>query len=155
MGEGQFELVQEQAGKPTVTADVRYDHILDGGVNTLKDGSKVGTGGHYLRSSSVRVTEVIGEADANGVSVGRIEVRDPDTGQWVPKKAETSFYPETWSKRQVTLEIEGAFKNSVPNPANSSQWMGTSPSGVPIMGYYGKPAGTGATAWPVYNPRKK
>ncbi|WP_156116654.1 hemagglutinin repeat-containing protein [Massilia sp. 9096] len=150
-----FELVQEQAGKPTVTADVRFDHILDGEVNTLKDGSKVGTGGHYLRSSSVRVTEVIGEADANGVSVGRIEVRDPDTGQWVPKKAETSFYPETWSKRQVTLEIEGAFKNSVPNPANSSQWMGTSPSGVPIMGYYGKPAGTGATAWSVYNPRKK
>lgn len=146
-------LLQMQVGSEIVTAEIRFDHILDGGVNTLKNGSKVGTGGHYLRSGNVRVTEITGAADSNGVSTGYVSIRDPATGRWISKPTETSFYPEYWSKRQTILEIEGAFQNSIPNPANLKQWIGRSPSGIPIQGYYGRPAGTGATAWPVYKGR--
>jgi len=49
-----LELVQQQAGKPPSTASIRLDHILDGGVNVRLDGSKSGTGGHYLRSPNVQ-----------------------------------------------------------------------------------------------------
>lgn len=112
------------------------------------NGTAVGSGGHYLRSPEVRVTQVTGEADAAGVSRGFIEVRDPRTGGWAPKQAETTFYPEGWSKRQTMQEIEGAFINS--RPIAGGRWEGVSPSGVTVQGYYTKPAGTGATAWPVY-----
>lgn len=81
-------------------------------------------------------------------------MRDPVTGQWINKKAETTFFPEQWSKRQTAQEIESAFKNSERIP-NTEMWSGKSSSGVKIQGYYGKPDGTGATAWPVYTGRKK
>lgn len=144
-----LELVQQQARKPANTASIRLDHILDGGVNIRQDGSKSGTGGHYLRSPTVQVNRVTGDADAFGVTKGFVSIRDPSNGAWVPKQMETTFYPSAWSKRQTQLEIEGAFQNSSPMPG-TSKWQGTSPSGLKIQDYYDKPVGTGATAWPVY-----
>ncbi|MBK0035810.1 hemagglutinin repeat-containing protein [Erwinia sp. S43] len=149
-----LELVKEQAGKGSQTAYIRMDHILNGEVKTLKDGTKVGSGGHYIRDPNIKIDKVTGTADANGVSTGYISVRDPSTGQWVPKKTMTTFFPEEWSKRQTAQEIESAFKNSEKIP-NTEMWSGKSLSGLEIQGYYGKPDGTGATAWPVYGGRKK
>ncbi|AJZ89764.1 EndoU domain-containing protein [Cedecea neteri] len=82
--------------------------------------------------------------------MGYISVKDPATGQWIPKKAVTTFFLEQWSKRQAAQEIERAFKNSSPYSFNADKWQGISSSGIKIEGYYGKPDGTGATAWPVY-----
>ncbi|EDW6064629.1 filamentous hemagglutinin N-terminal domain-containing protein [Salmonella enterica subsp. enterica serovar Oslo] len=149
-----LELIREQAGKGSQTAYIRMDHILKGEVKTLKDGTKVGSGGHYIRDPNIKIDKVTGAPDANGVSTGYISVRDPATGQWVNKKAETTFFPEQWSKRQTAQEIESAFKNSERIP-NTEMWSGKSSSGVKIQGYYGKPDGTGATAWPVYTGRNK
>ncbi|MEN4636267.1 EndoU domain-containing protein [Pantoea agglomerans] len=149
-----LELVKEQAGKGSQTAYIRMDHILNGEVKTLKDGTKVGSGGHYIRDSNIKIDKVTGTPDTNGVSTGYISVRDPATGQWINKKAETTFFPEQWSKRQTAQEIESAFKNSERIP-NTEMWSGKSSSGVKIQGYYGKPDGTGATAWPVYTGRNK
>jgi filamentous hemagglutinin len=146
--------VKEQAGKGSQTAYIRMDHILNGEVKTLKDGTKVGSGGHYIRDPNIKVDKVTGAPDSNGVSTGYISVRDPDTGQWVNKKAQTTFFPEQWSKRQTAQEIESAFKNSERIP-NTEMWSGKSSSGLEIQGFYGKPDGTDATAWPVYNGGKK
>lgn len=150
-----LQLVQQQAGKESPTAYIRMDHILNGEVKTYKNGTKVGSGGHYLRDSNVKVDSWSGSPDINGVSTGYISVRDQTTGQWVKKQAETTFFPEYWSKRQTTQEIESAFKNSTPKIGEPEKWSGTSSSGVKIEGYYGKPDGTGATAWPVYQGSKK
>ncbi|MBC8655074.1 EndoU domain-containing protein [Providencia vermicola] len=150
-----LQLVQQQAGKESPTAYIRLDHILNGEVKTYKNGTKVGSGGHYLRDSNVKVDSWSGSPDINGVSTGYISVRDQTTGQWVKKQAETTFFPEYWSKRQTTQEIESAFKNSTPKIGEPEKWSGTSSSGVKIEGYYGKPDGTGATAWPVYQGSKK
>ncbi|EPE7491144.1 EndoU domain-containing protein [Cronobacter universalis] len=148
------ELIREQAGKGSQTAYIRMDHTLNGEVKTLKDGTKVGSGGHYIRDPNIKIDKVTGAPDANGVSTGYISVRDPATGQWVNKKAETTFFPEQWSKRQTAQEIENAFKNSSQDPFDKNKWQGVSSSGVKIQGYYGKPDGTGATAWPVYGGGK-
>lgn len=139
---------------PDQTAYIRRDHILNGEVKTLKDGTKVGSGGNYIPDPNIKIDKVTGAPDANGVSTGYISVRDPATGQWVNKKAETTFFPEQWSKRQTAQEIENAFKNSSSDPFDKNKWQGVSSSGVKIQGYYGKPGGTGATAWSVYGGDK-
>ena len=149
-----LELVKEEAGKGSQTAYIRMDHILNGEAKTLKDGTKVGSGGHYIRDSNIKIDKVTGTPDTNGVSTGYISVRDPATGQWINKKAETTFFPEQWTKRQTAQEIESAFKNSERIP-NTEMWSGKSSSGVKIQDYYGKPDGKSATAWPVYTGRNK
>ncbi|MFQ1700245.1 RHS repeat-associated core domain-containing protein [Loktanella agnita] len=127
------------------SCNIRYDHILDGNINGMGNGS----GGHYSRSSNTRVREQINGPDRNGVSTGKIQVRDPATGRWVDKNATTSFFPDHWSRRQTKQEIAGAFQNASPMPGNPSKWQGTSPSGVPMEGYYSSTGGADA-AWPVY-----
>ncbi|WP_189493936.1 EndoU domain-containing protein [Formosimonas limnophila] len=68
-----------------------------------------------------------------------------------------SIYPEAWTQRQTMHEIQGAFLNSSPvTPSNGpiKVWRGVSPSGITIEGFYGKPDGSGATAWPVWGIKK-
>ncbi|WP_311751476.1 EndoU domain-containing protein [Proteus columbae] len=149
-----LELIQEQGGNGSKTAYIRMDHILNGEVKTYKNGFQKAGGGHYLRDQNVKVDTWTAAPDVNGVSKGYISVRDPATGRWVKKQGETTFFPEYWSKRQTAQEIEGAFKNSTKIP-NTEMWRGKSPNGLIIEGYYGKPDGTGATAWPVYDGGKK
>ncbi|ASA57899.1 EndoU domain-containing protein [Vibrio gazogenes] len=148
-----LELVQQASNQSKHIASIGLEHIIDGEVKpVVKSGVVVGkraVGGHYLRSSNVRVTEIIGESDANGVMKAKIQVHDPDTGGWVDKTAPSTFYPENWSKRQVKIEIQEAFYNS--KPIGGDMWEGKSPSGVTIRGYYKVPDGSASTAWPVYS----
>ena len=58
--------------------------------------------------------------------------------------------PVSGSKRQTAKEIESAFENSRPMKENKQAWEGVSKSGLKVEGFYGKPNGSGATAWPVY-----
>jgi hypothetical protein len=150
------ELVQQQAGQASKVT-INTEHILNGEIKTYANGKKVGTGGHYLRDPNIRVDEWTGAADINGVKTGYISVRDPATGKWYKKQAETTFFPEHWSKRQTEMEIKSAFANSKPHtdPRKKEMWQGSSSSGLKIEGYYKKPNGTGATAWPIYQGVKK
>ena len=52
------------------------------------------------------------------------------------------------------MEIKSAFENSIPHPKDKNMWQGTSSSGIEIYGYYKKPNGMGATAWPIYKGKK-
>ncbi|MBC9132003.1 EndoU domain-containing protein [Frischella sp. Ac13] len=148
------ELIQQQADKGTQIT-INTEHILNGEIKTYANGTRIGTGGHYLRDPNIRVDIWTGAADANGVTKGYISVRDPATGKWYKKQAETTFFPEHWSKRQTEMEIKSAFGNSKPKPGESEKWIGTSSSGIKMEGYYKKPNGTGATAWPVYQGKTK
>ena len=145
-----LELVQQQAGQPVRTAELRLNHIIDGEINR----SGYGSGGHYVRSPNVRVMKWLGEADGQGVNIGNIMVRNPVNGRWVRKHSETTFYPAQWSKRRTQQEVTEAFQNSSPVPGSKSRWQGTSLSGIEIRGYYTKPNGGGSTAWPVYTGEK-
>ncbi|WP_439127200.1 VENN motif pre-toxin domain-containing protein [Rosenbergiella epipactidis] len=144
------ELVQQQAGKGTQVT-INTEHILNGEIKTYANGTTVGTGGHYLKDPNIKVDTWTGAADANGVTKGYISVRDPATGKWVQKKAETTFFPEHWSKRQTEIEIKSAFENSKQHSTNKEMWTGTSSNGMKMEGYYKKPDGIGATAWPIYS----
>jgi filamentous hemagglutinin len=54
-----LELVQQAPGQPKRIAKIKMDHVLDGEVKTHVNNSgkvfKRGVGGHYLKSSNIRV----------------------------------------------------------------------------------------------------
>jgi filamentous hemagglutinin len=147
-----LEMVQGAKGQVPPAVEINFEHIINGEVRTSVDVSgnvvQRGVGGHYTRSGNVRITEVVEAADKNGVVVAKVDIRDPATGKWVPKRANSSMFPSEWSQRQLQIEVEGALRNS--KPIGGDLWEGVSPSGLRIQGYYSKPNGGAVTAWPVH-----
>ena len=146
-----LELIQQQAQRKTEAASIRPEHIIDGEIRTnYKTGNKTAVGGHYEKNPNLRIRNIVDPEDINGVKRALISIRDPKTGQWIDKPAVTNLFPRSWSKRKVMQETESAFMNSKPHPDNREKWLGKSPSGLEIEGYYTIPEGAAATAWPVY-----
>jgi hypothetical protein len=149
--------VQIPSAKPTILArslliaqsvKINEKHIFEGEIN--RRGLAVGY--HHRANGrdadSARLEKVISNPNAQGIYVGKIQIRDSNNGQWVSKSAPSSFFPDRWSRNQVLSEIRGAFANA-PNPA-AEPWQGTSPSGIRISGYYNRNSNTINTAYPIY-----
>jgi filamentous hemagglutinin len=96
--------------------------------------------------AGARVVEVTKVPDANGVYKARVAVKDPVTGAEVPKKLESSFFPDSWSAERVEAEVSSAYANRV--EIAPGHCKGKSTSGVSIEGYDG-PQGI-KTAFPKY-----
>lgn len=126
---------------------INEKHIFEGEIN--RRGLAVGyhhrANGRDVRNA--RLVRMVSAANAQGVYVAKVEIRNSN-GQWVSKSANSSFFPDRWSRSQVISEIRGAFANSA-NPA-AEPWQGTSPSGVRISGYYNRNTNTINTAYPIY-----
>ena len=135
------------ARSPIATVKINEKHIFEGEIN--RRGLAVGyhhrANGRDVRTA--RLVRVVSKANGQGVYVARVEIRNP-SGQWVSKSANSSFFPDRWSRNQVLSEIRGAFANSS-NPA-AEPWQGTSPSGIRISGYYNRNTNTINTAYPIY-----
>ena len=70
-------------------------HIFHGEINTR--GRAVGF--HHEASighNGKAKVEVTDPANSQGVYRGRVQVLDTNTGQWVSKTAESSFFPKSW-----------------------------------------------------------
>ncbi len=143
-----LELLQRAPGHSPHLAAIDMAHTLDGEVRRSPSGALHPGGGHYARSRNIEIFEITRPRDANGVFEARIRIRDPRTGRFVVKRARSSFFPELWSRRRVQMEIESAWANS--RPRGGGLWEGTSSSGLRIRGYYQRPQGDAATAWPVH-----
>jgi hypothetical protein len=147
-----LDLVRGAKGQEPPPVDINFEHIINGEVRTKTDASgnlvQRAVGGHYTRSGNVRITEVVEPVDRKGVMVAKVEIRNPATGGWVAKRANSSMFPAEWSQRQLQMEVEGALRNS--KPSGGDLWEGVSPSGLRIQGYYSKPNGGAVTAWPVH-----
>jgi hypothetical protein len=128
----------------------RPGHALDGNINGFGRAS----GGHYLRSTNLRVVRTIDVAP-NGVIRAEIAIRGPG-GRWIPRvdrrgqAAQTTLFPSHWSRRRVLMEIDWAFKNSsaefpLGQPSGSQGtaapefWIGEASDGTLIRGRYIKP----------------
>jgi hypothetical protein len=137
-------------------------HIFHGEIGN--DG--LGRGFHYEGGNDhigkARSANVVSPPNAQGVYVVEVEIFNPATNSWVPKKPQhgsglsigrSTMYPRAWSKQRVIDEIWGAFANS--HMLNSSTWEGMSPSGVKIRGFYRSNGNNGRvgdiiTAYPIY-----
>ncbi|PZU98278.1 MAG: hypothetical protein DCE90_03930 [Pseudanabaena sp.] len=131
----------------STSVKINEKHIFEGEIN--RRGLAVGY--HHRANSrdarNARLVRVVSNPNSQGVYVGRVEIRN-SKGQWINKSANSSFFPDRWSRNQVLSEIRGAFANS-PNPL-LEPWQGTSPSGLRISGYYNRNTNTINTAYPIY-----
>ncbi len=150
-----------------VPAPGRPGHAIDGNINGFGRGS----GGHYLRSPNIRITEVIDVAP-NGVVQAKTHIRGPG-GRWVTKvddngnPAVSTFFPRHWSRRQTVVGIDIAFKNSIADftdaalahhrpPPPPKFWVGEASDGVVVRGRYnvpGDPSQGWSTAYPLFERR--
>ncbi|MEZ4658333.1 MAG: EndoU domain-containing protein [Caldilineaceae bacterium] len=116
---------------------VNLSHIFEGEINKI--GRAVGfhfAGGTWYVGKA-RIDAITAVADANGVFRAKVSVFDHSTGNWVAKRAESTFFPNAWNEQQVVDEILSSFINGqvsiLGKPRN--YWEGISSSGIRIGGY--------------------
>ncbi|MDC9595220.1 EndoU domain-containing protein [Xenorhabdus sp. IM139775] len=138
------------AGEDCGNLKINVDHVFHGEIN--RKGNAVGF--HHEASighqGKARITGITDLPNSQGVYRGKVEVFNSQTGQWVQKGPESTFFPQSWNRQQVMSEIKGAYKNAT---MQGSKWEGVSPSGVKIGGYLDK-NGNINTAFPVYEKVK-
>ncbi|MGI9421098.1 MAG: EndoU domain-containing protein [Geminicoccaceae bacterium] len=118
-----------------ITPAIQIDHILDGEINIK--GKAVGyhhrPGGNDALDA--RLTEQLTDPDANGVYEGRVEVYDPDKGEWIPKKSKSTFFPDHLSAKQVEDAIDNAWRNRTSFDPTTGRFEGPSGHDFDITGY--------------------
>jgi uncharacterized protein RhaS with RHS repeats len=125
---------------------INTKHIFHGEIN--RRGNAVGFHheGSIGHQGIARVKEITTPANAQGVYRGKVELFNSNSGQWISKGPESTFYPKTWSRQKVLDEIRGAYNNGT--ISSNGKWEGISPSGVKIGGYLDA-SGNVNTAFPI------
>jgi Bacterial EndoU nuclease len=109
-------------------------HIDFGEIN--RHGEAVGFH-HRMRGADpdgARVLQIVQPSDANGVYRARVAIRDPATGTWLPKKAPSTFFPDSMSDTDVVAAILAAFRASQRH--GNGQFVGASGRGFMLEGWY-------------------
>uniref|UniRef100_UPI0036DF4914 two-partner secretion domain-containing protein n=1 Tax=Photorhabdus sp. RM322S TaxID=3342825 RepID=UPI0036DF4914 len=134
------------APKPKTVPKINSEHVFHGEIN--KKGKAVGF--HHEAGigyqGKARITEITTPPNAQGVYRGKIEVFNSQTGQWMKKGTESTFFPKSWNRQKIMSEVRGAYKNGTVQPGG--KWEGVSPSGVTIGGYLDR-HGNINTAFPI------
>lgn len=72
--------------------------------------------------------------NAMGVYEAEVEIKVPQNGRWIPKKAPSTFFPQTWSRSRVLQEIREAY--NARTISGCTYWEGVSSSGMTIGGFH-------------------
>jgi len=133
-------------GLTSCKAKINAEHVFHGEIN--KRGRAVGfhhrgSIGHEGKS---RITEVTTMPNSLGVYRAKVEILDPNSGEWIAKGPQSTMFPDSWNRQQVMSEIRSAYSERT--MITSSQWEGISSSGVKIGGYLDK-SGNINTAYPI------
>ncbi|MCC8380458.1 EndoU domain-containing protein [Xenorhabdus sp. PB30.3] len=130
----------------TREAIINVEHVFHGDIN--RKGNAVGF--HHEAGigyqGKARIAEIIDPPNSKGIYRGRIEIFNSQTGKWVQKGPESTFFPLSWDRQKIISEIKSAYKNA---KVQGYRWEGVSPSGVKIGGYLDK-NGNINTAFPRY-----
>jgi len=109
-------------------------HIDYGEIN--RHGEAVG---YHHRPNGVdppgaRVERIVQPPDANGVYRARVALRHPATGDWIDKKARSTFFPDALSDDEVVESVLAAFQTG--RRRRDGQFIGASGRGFAIEGWY-------------------
>jgi hypothetical protein len=138
-----------------IAAKTKIDmpHILNGHMN--KKGQAVG---FHARPDGIdppgsRMTQQVGLKNPQDVYIGKVEIRDPATGNWVAKKAnngESTFFPDTMSPKEIEAAVRHAYADALRTGRvmPDGQFTGLSSYGFEIQGYVRNDNLT--TAFPKY-----
>ncbi len=132
-------------GHTVISPSIRFGHVHDGDINASGF-----AGGFHTRPGgndppSARMTQLDKPPDKAGVYIGKVEVKDPNTGKFVLKKGFSSFFPDNLSRDQITKAILDAFHHS--GQTRDGKFSGDSGLGFDIQGWYTD--GKIETAYPV------
>jgi Bacterial EndoU nuclease len=128
---------------------VKIQHVLDGEIN--KRGKAVG---YHLRPNGndlpkARMTARTEAPDINGIYKGKVEIFDSATGKWVAKKAESSFFPDNFTPKQIENSVRNAYADALRRgDVNGASWTGDSGFGFKIGGYVD--GNTITSAFPIH-----
>ena len=137
------------ASKWTATnPPIDFAHIEAGEING--HGEAVG---YHHRPNGVdppgaKVLRVIQRADASGVYRARVALHDPADGQWVDKRAASTFFPDAMSDDEVIQAVLAAFHNG--HRRGDGEFVGDSGRGFSIEGWY--QSGRINAAYPLRGP---
>ena len=95
-----------------------------------------------------RVQRIVQPPDASGIYRARVALRDPATGEWIDKKAPSTFFPDAMSDHEVVEAVLAAFQAG--NRRSDGRFIGASGRGFAIEGWYQK--GRINAAYPLRGP---
>ena len=127
---------------------INFVHIETGEIN--RRGEAVG---YHHRPNGVdppgaRVLGVTQPPDATGVYRARVALRDPTSGQWIDKRAASTFFPDAMSDDEVIQAVLAAFHNG--RRRGDGEFIGDSRHGFIIEGWY--QSGRINAAYPLRGP---
>jgi hypothetical protein len=144
---------REPAGAPagrwtSTDPPVNSAHIATGEIN--RRGEAVG---FHHRANGVdppgaRVRRVVQPPDGNGVYRARVALRDPESGQWIDKRAASTFFPDAMSDSEVIRAVLAAFHDG--RRRGDGEFIGDSRRGFTIEGWY--QSGRINAAYPLRGP---
>ncbi|MGH7048075.1 MAG: EndoU domain-containing protein [Stellaceae bacterium] len=127
---------------------IDFTHIATGEIN--RRGEAVG---YHHRAGGVdppgaRVLRIVQPPDANGVYRALVAVRDPASGEWIDKRAASTFFPDAMPDAAVIAAVLAAFDHG--RRRSDGRFVGPSGHGFTIEGWYY--AGRIAAAYPLRGP---
>jgi hypothetical protein len=123
-------------------------HIETGEIN--RRGQAVG---YHHRPNGVdppgaKVLRVTQPPDAAGVYRARVALHDPASGQWVDKRASSTFFPDGLSTGEVIEAVLNAYRSA--QRGDDGEFVGDSRHGFMIEGWL--QSGRIAAAYPLRGP---
>jgi hypothetical protein len=137
------------AGKWTQTdPPINFAHIEKGEIN--RRGEAVG---YHHRPNGIdppgaKVMRIVQPPDANGVYRARVALRDPMSGEWLDKRAASTFFPDAMSDDAVIAAVLAAYHEG--RMRRDGEFIGQSGHGFMIEGWYH--AGRIVAAYPLRGP---
>ncbi len=122
-------------GKWTQTGPpINYLHIAAGEIN--RRGEAMGYHHRYggVDPPGSRVLRIVQPPDASGVYRARVAIRDPETGEWIDKRAPSTFFPDAMTDEDVVAAILAAFHSG--QRRLDGEFVGASGHGFSIEGWY-------------------
>ncbi|MBX2799412.1 MAG: EndoU domain-containing protein [Myxococcales bacterium] len=124
---------------PRFTGRIREEHIFRGELTRSAGGQLHAKGLHHESGAAPETHRLtrLSEADEKGVYTVMVELRDPESGEWIRKASPSSMFPRDWSPERVLDEIRSARATAgqVPNGPSHLLWEGESESGLVIRGF--------------------
>ncbi|GGZ67712.1 EndoU domain-containing protein [Streptomyces echinoruber] len=129
-----------------------FDHVLKGELKYGKNGQPRVVGYHFRPGGrdpyGVKVPKILEIDHKTGLTTGNVWMRDPRTGIWVMKRAKSTFFPPTWTEREVRRAMVKAFENSRVIDPEAHMWKGEY-KGITFEGYFDPVTGDATTVYPI------
>jgi hypothetical protein len=129
-----------------------FEHVLKGELKYGKDGQPKVVGYHFRPGGrdpyGIKVPKILKIDHKTGLTQGNVWMRDPRTGTWVMKRNKSTFFPSTWTERDVRRAMVKAFENSEVVDPEIHMWRGEY-KGIDFEGYFDPATGDAKTVYPV------